>query len=90
MQPDKTDVGGRHRGRRERSRIGQEAFMNRLLRKIEAALAAVAFAEEGDADTARRIMAEAGTDQMADPQRKQADSASGLSPRAPLAKGSRA
>ena len=89
MQPDKTDVGGRH-GRLKRSRDGQEAFMNRLLRKIEAALAAVAFAEEGDADTARRIMTEAGTDQMADPQRKQADSPPGLSPRAPLAKGSRA
>ncbi len=31
-----------------------------LLRKIQAALTATAFAEEGDVDTARRIMAEAG------------------------------
>jgi hypothetical protein len=36
--------------------------MKRLLRKLEAALAAAAFAEEGDADTARRIVAEAEQD----------------------------
>ncbi len=64
--------------------------MKTLLRKIEAALAAAAFAEEGDSDTARWIMAEAGVDQTADPQPRQAASQSGLSPRAPLAKGSRA
>jgi hypothetical protein len=33
--------------------------MKALIRKIEAALAAAAFAEEGDADTARTIVAEA-------------------------------
>jgi hypothetical protein len=36
--------------------------MKRLLRKLEAALAAAAFAEEGDAETARRIVAEAEQD----------------------------
>jgi hypothetical protein len=36
--------------------------MKRLLRKLEAALAAAAFAEEGDADTARQIVAEAEQD----------------------------
>jgi hypothetical protein len=33
--------------------------MRRLLRWLEAAFAATAFAEEGDADTARRMIAEA-------------------------------
>ncbi|HET8538530.1 MAG TPA: hypothetical protein VFL83_01530 [Anaeromyxobacter sp.] len=33
--------------------------MRRLLKWIEAALAAVAFAEEGDADTARGLVADA-------------------------------
>ncbi len=63
--------------------------MKRLLRRIEAALAAVAFAEEGEAEMAKRIVADADRDQRADPH-EQADSRSGLSPRAPLAKGSRA
>lgn len=39
--------------------------MRKLLKKIEAAFAAAAFAEEGDAETARRIVAEAGTDDPA-------------------------
>ncbi len=34
--------------------------MKELLRKIQAALTATAFAEEGEVETARRIMAEAG------------------------------
>ncbi len=34
--------------------------MKNLLRKIQAALTATAFAEEGEVETARRIMAEAG------------------------------
>ncbi len=34
--------------------------MKNLLRKLEAVLAATAFAEEGEAETARRIMVEAG------------------------------
>jgi len=33
-----------------------------MLEKVEDALAAVAFAEEGEVETARRIMAEAGRD----------------------------
>jgi hypothetical protein len=37
--------------------------MKKLLRKLEAAMTAVAFAEEGDAETARRIMAEVGRDE---------------------------
>ncbi len=64
--------------------------MKKLLRRIEADLAAAAFAEEGEADTARWIMAEAATDRPADTQGKQAESRSGSSPCAPLAKGSRA
>jgi hypothetical protein len=36
----------------------QEPVMKRLLEKIEAALTAAAFAEEGEVETARRIMAE--------------------------------
>jgi hypothetical protein len=36
--------------------------MKRLLRKLQAALTAAAFAEEGDADTARHIVAEAEQD----------------------------
>ncbi len=36
--------------------------MRTLLKKIEAALAAAAFAEEGDFETARRLAAEGGAD----------------------------
>jgi hypothetical protein len=36
--------------------------MKRLIRKIEAMFTAVAFAEEGDAETARRIVAESSDD----------------------------
>jgi hypothetical protein len=63
--------------------------MKALLRKIEAALAAAAFAEEGEADTARRMLAQADADRMAGPQAKPGSS-SALRPHAPLAKGSRA
>jgi hypothetical protein len=42
--------------------------MKKALDKFEASMAAAAFAEEGDADTARQIMAEAGKDRTADPQ----------------------
>jgi hypothetical protein len=37
----------------------QETFIKRLSKKLEAALVAAAFAEEGDAATARRVLAEA-------------------------------
>jgi hypothetical protein len=36
--------------------------MNRLFRKLEAMFTAVAFAEEGEAETARRIVAQASGD----------------------------
>ncbi len=39
--------------------------MRDLLRKIQAALTATAFAEEGEVETARRIMAEAGMERAA-------------------------
>ncbi len=56
-------------------------LMKRLLKKLEAAMAAIAFAEEGEVETARRIMADVGMDQAAAPQEKQADSPS--TPRRP-------
>jgi hypothetical protein len=62
--------------------------MKRLMRKLEAALAAVAFAEEGEVDTARRIAADAAEDE---PARAEA-SVRALAPRARpprAAKGSR-
>ena len=37
-------------------------LMRRLLEKVEGTLTAVAFAEEGEVETARRITAEAGRD----------------------------
>jgi hypothetical protein len=64
--------------------------MKALLRKIEAALAAAAFAEEGEADTARRMLAQADADRMAGPLAEEPSSSSALRPHAPLAKGSRA
>jgi hypothetical protein len=39
-----------------------DMILRRLLSKIEALMVAAAFAEEGEAETARRIAAEAGTD----------------------------
>ncbi len=41
--------------------------MKRLLRKIEAALVAAAFAEEGDAEGARLILADAETGALPEP-----------------------
>ncbi len=62
--------------------------MKRLLKKLETALTAAAFAEEGEAETAREILREAGADEKADPARRRPL----LRPDAPaaLAKGSRA
>jgi len=40
--------------------------MKRLFEKLTNALAAVAFAEEGEADTARELLAEAGPDEPRD------------------------
>ncbi len=37
----------------------RRSFTRRLFEKVEATLAAAAFAEEGEAETARRIFAEA-------------------------------
>jgi len=39
--------------------------MKRLLKKLEATMAAVAFAEQGEAETARQIVAEADRDEPA-------------------------
>jgi hypothetical protein len=63
--------------------------MKKLLRKIDAALAAVAFAEEGEADAARQTLADA-AEPAGDAKAPRADPVSRLTPRAPLAKGSRA
>lgn len=63
--------------------------MKKLLRKIDAALAAVAFAEEGEVDAARQLLADA-ADPGGDAKAPRADPVSRLPPRAPLAKGSRA
>jgi hypothetical protein len=62
-----------------------------FIRKIEAALAAAAFAEEGDVDTARQVVAEAERSPAADRdlRRETARPRSAAAPR-PLAKGSRA
>lgn len=64
--------------------------MKTLLRKIEAALAAAAFAEEGEVDTARRMLSEADARHGAEALRERPGSSSALPPRGPLAKGSRA
>jgi hypothetical protein len=61
--------------------------MKRLLRKIDAALAAVAFAEEGDADTARLMLADAGAEP---PDARPEQDLPAIPPHVPLAKGSRA
>jgi hypothetical protein len=63
--------------------------MKRLLKKIESALTAAAFAEEGEAETAREILREAGAEENADPERRRPLVRPG-GPAAPLAKGSRA
>lgn len=63
--------------------------MKRLKTKLEAALAAVAFAEEGEVDTARQMVAEAEAAAGED-RRGEAAPRSELPPRGPLAKGSRA
>lgn len=63
--------------------------MKKLFRKIDAAFAAVAFAEEGEADAARQMLADA-AETAGDARAPRADSLSTLPPRAPLAKGSRA
>ncbi len=60
-------------------------MIKRLLKKLEATMAAAAFAEEGDAETARRIVAEADANEGAEPQPKQADAPSGFRPHAPVA-----
>ena len=39
----------------------RKGFMKRLLNEVVATLTAAAFAEESEADTARRIVAEAGS-----------------------------
>jgi hypothetical protein len=62
--------------------------MKAFIRKIEAALAAAAFAEEGDVDTARQIVSDA--EKLHAARRERADSRPAAAPRAPLAKGSRA
>lgn len=62
--------------------------MKRLLKKLEAALTAAAFAEEGEVETAREILREAGADEKADPGRRPLLGQDG--PAAPFAKGSRA
>ena len=45
--------------------------MKRLLEKIEALMAAVAFAEEGEVEAARQIMTEAGLAESGDPDGRQ-------------------
>ncbi|HSN93419.1 MAG TPA: hypothetical protein VLS93_19465 [Anaeromyxobacteraceae bacterium] len=55
-----------------------------LLAKLEALLTAVAFAEEGEAETARRILAEAGMDDRT--QHDEDDRLIGAGPHAPVAK----
>ncbi len=60
-------------------------MIKRLLKKLEATMAAVAFAEEGDAGTARQIMAEADANEGAEPTPKQADAPSGFGSRAAVA-----
>ena len=60
-------------------------LLTRLLAKIEAALAAVAFAEAGEADTAREIMEQAGTDEPGE-RRKDERTVDQPGHRAPLAK----
>lgn len=62
--------------------------MKGFIRKIEAAFAAAAFAEEGEAEAARQMVAEAEDFTRAAPRRD--DVRSRPAPRAPLAKGSRA
>jgi hypothetical protein len=42
------------------ARVDRRLSMTRLLKKLEATFAAAAFAEEGEAETARRIAADAG------------------------------
>ncbi len=63
-------------------------MIKRLLRKLEATMAAVAFAEEGDAETARQIMADADANEGAKPQPRRTDAPSGFRPHAPVASGS--
>ncbi len=57
--------------------------MRRLLKKLEAMFSAAAFAEEGDAETARRIMVEADTDAARD-QRVPGTGAPSRRPRRPV------
>ncbi len=44
----------------------KRSFMKRLFEELEALMAAAAFAEEGEVETARRLMGEAGADEPAE------------------------
>ena len=62
--------------------------MRKLWEKIETLFAAAAFAEEGEVETAREMLAEAGLDAPGDAEQKPPSPAAGLY--APHAKASRA
>jgi len=69
-------------------RSAYREVMRKLLEKIEALMAAVAFAEEGEAEAAREIMAEAGLAEPGDSRGKPEHPSSAVySPRVAKASG---
>jgi hypothetical protein len=72
-------------------RLLSTVFMRKLIEKLQALLTAAAFAEEGDVETARRMVLEAEGERQVPPAARRVHPAlRPAAPRAPLARGSRA